>query len=138
MKLQIVGNIEPVLSEWLGTSETYQRAFDRDIQTVIADVVMVIGGWLTSLQLGLDSDLFYQMTVEAVNVTGFMTGLVKAAVFGLLIGLIACFLGLSVKPWQGSAGVGKATTNTVVFSIVAIIGADAVFTIIFYAYGLVK
>ena len=104
--------------------------------TVIADVVMIFGGWLTGIKLGIDSDVFFQMTLEAVNVTGFCTGLVKAAVFGMLIGLIACFLGLSIKPWQGSEGVGRATTNTVVFSIVAIIGADAVFTVIFYSYGL--
>ena len=104
--------------------------------TVIADVTMVVGGWLTSLQLGLDSDVFYQLTLEAVNITGFLTGLVKAAVFGTLIALIACYLGLTVQPWQGSEGVGRATTNTVVYSIVAIIGADAVFTLIFYSYGL--
>jgi len=104
--------------------------------TVIADVVMVAGGWLTALKLGLDSDVYYHLTCQAVNVTGFITGLVKAGVFGILIGLIACYLGLAVKPWQGSDGVGKATTNTVVYCIVAIIGADAVFTVIFYAYGL--
>ncbi len=68
--------------------------------------------------------------------SSFVTGLVKAAIYGLLISLIACYLGLNVKPWQGSEGVGQATTNTVVYSIVAIIGADAVFTVIFYSYGL--
>jgi phospholipid/cholesterol/gamma-HCH transport system permease protein len=104
--------------------------------TVIADVVMVTSGLLTSVRLGIDPDLYFQLTIEAVSVTGFATGLVKAAVFGLLIGLIACFLGLSVKPWQGSEGVGRATTNTVVYCIVAIILADAVFTLIFYSYGL--
>jgi len=106
--------------------------------TVIADVVMITGGWFTSLRLGIDSDVFYQTTLNAVNIAAFVTGLVKALVFGVLIGLIACFLGLSVQPWQGSAGVGKATTNTVVYSIVAIIGADAVFTVIFYAHGLFR
>jgi ABC-type transporter Mla maintaining outer membrane lipid asymmetry permease subunit MlaE len=53
-----------------------------------------------------------------------------------LIGLTACYLGLSVKPWQGSNGDGKATTNTVVYSLVAVMGADAIFTLTFYAYGL--
>ena len=106
--------------------------------TVIADLVMIAGGWLTSLHLGIDSDVFYRLTLDAVNVTSFITGLVKAAVFGLLIALIACFLGLNVKPWQGSAGVGRATTNTVVYCIVAVIGADALFTVIFYSYGLFK
>ncbi len=104
--------------------------------SVIADIVMVFGGWITSIRLGLDSHVYYQMSKMAVDLSSFGTGLVKAGVFGLLIGLIACYLGLAVKPWQGSNGVGLATTNTVVYSIVAIVGADAVFTVIFYAYGL--
>ena len=103
--------------------------------TVISDLVMVLGGWFTALQLRLDSDVFYNLSVEAVDITGFVSGLFKAGVYGLLIGLIACYQGLSVKIWQGSSGVGKATTNTVVYSIVAIIMASAVFTVIFYRYG---
>jgi len=106
------------------------------VLTIFADVVMIAGGWMTSSRLGIDPDVYYQLTLEAVDITGFVTGLVKAAVFGLLISLIACYLGLSVKRWQGSEGVGQATTRTVVYSIVAIIGADAVFTVIFYSYGL--
>jgi phospholipid/cholesterol/gamma-HCH transport system permease protein len=104
--------------------------------TIIADVVMIGSGMLTATRLGIDGDTYFQLTREAVDITGFATGLIKAGAFGLLIALIACFLGLSVKPWEGSNGVGRATTNTVVYSIVAIIGADAIFTMIFYSYGL--
>ncbi|MBI9018409.1 MAG: ABC transporter permease [Phycisphaerae bacterium] len=103
--------------------------------TILADVVMVASGMLTGIKLGLDSDVFLQTTRLAVTSMGFITGLIKAFVYGLLIGLIACHLGLSVKPCQGSAGVGQATTNTVVYGIVAIISAAAVFTLIFYSYG---
>jgi len=104
--------------------------------TVIADIVMIGSGVLTAIKLGIDPNTYYALTLEAVDITGFITGLVKAAVFGLLIGLTACYLGLSVKPWQGSNGVGRATTNTVVYSLVAVMAADAIFTLIFYAYGL--
>ena len=104
--------------------------------TIIADIIMIGSGMLTAVKLGIDPDAYFQLTTEAVSISGFITGLVKAAVFGLLIGLIACLLGLSVKSWEGSEGVGRATTNTVVFCIVAIIAADAVFTLIFYSYGL--
>lgn len=104
--------------------------------TIIADVVMAGSGMFTGIRLGIDPDTYYQLTKEAVGLAGFATGLVKAAVFGVLIGLIACFLGLSVKSWEGSNGVGQATTRTVVYGIVAVIGADVVFTLIFYSYGL--
>ena len=104
--------------------------------TIMADLVMTASGMFTSYMLGIDPDAYYQLTIEAVDVVGFVTGLIKAAVFGLLIGLIACFQGLSVKSWDGSVGVGQATTQTVVYGIVAIIGADVIFTLIFYAYGL--
>jgi len=59
----------------------------------------------------------------------------KGTIFGLLIGLIACNNGLRVT--GGAAGVGAATTNTVVQSIVAIVVADLIFTGVFYATGLV-
>ncbi len=106
------------------------------ILTIIADVTMITSGLLTGFGLGIEPVTYFYLTCEAVGVSGFVTGLVKAAVFGLLIGLIACHLGLSVKPWQGSEGVGRATTRTVVYCIVAIIAADAVFTMIFYSYAL--
>jgi len=55
-----------------------------------------------------------------------------SGVFGLLISLIACHEGLQVK--GGAEGVGKATTMTVVYSIVAIVMAAVVFTAIFYVF----
>jgi phospholipid/cholesterol/gamma-HCH transport system permease protein len=105
------------------------------ILTIFANLVMVFSGMITGYMLGIDPVTYYNLTFSAVDMTGFITGLVKGGVFGLLIGLIACNLGLSVKPWQGSEGVGQATTKTVVYCIVAIITADAVFTLIFYSYG---
>ena len=54
--------------------------------------------------------------------------------FGLLISLIACYEGLKVT--GGAEGVGRATTMTVVYSIVAMIGAACVFTVVFYVYNL--
>ena len=62
-----------------------------------------------------------------------VTGLVMASVFGLLISLIACHEGLRVR--GGAEGVGRATTMTVVFSVVGIIGSAGVFTTIFYVFG---
>jgi len=102
---------------------------------VVADVVGLIGGLGTGIWvLGIDPQLYIQNTQNALVVKDFITGLVKAGVFGLLISLIACHLGLSVT--GGAEGVGRATTNTVVFSIVALITTDCLFTAAFYLFGL--
>ena len=71
--------------------------------------------------------------MKQVTTTDYITGLVKAIVFGLEISLIACYNGLHVT--GGAEGVGRATTSTVVQSIVAIIFADLIFSAAFYALG---
>ncbi len=102
--------------------------------TVIADVVGVFGGYLTGTQiLGIDHHQYVAYTIDAVARKDFLTGLVKAAVFGVMISIIACYEGLNVS--GGAEGVGRATTATVVKCIVAIILADLIFTTLFYAFG---
>ncbi|MFQ5424884.1 MAG: MlaE family ABC transporter permease [Phycisphaerae bacterium] len=103
--------------------------------TVIADVVGVFGGLLTaSLVLGIDSSQYLASTQAAVSTTDFVTGLAKAAVFGVMISIIASYEGLNVT--GGAEGVGRAATATVVKCIVALILADVVFTVVFYAFEL--
>ena len=103
---------------------------------VIADFVAVMSGLLMGTTvLGLTYTTYINNTLDQVQTVDFVTGLIKAAVFGALIGIIACQNGLKVT--GGAAGVGNATTNTVVQSVLAIIIADLVFTSIFYATGLV-
>lgn len=104
---------------------------------VIADIVAVTAGLVIALLvLGIPFQVYMDnMLAEktGVDMIDFSTGVVKAAVFGLLIGLIACTNGLKVT--GGAAGVGAATTSTVVQSVVSIIIADLIFTSIFYALG---
>ncbi len=103
--------------------------------TVIADIVGVFGGCLTSWAvLGVAPQVYVDITQTALETKDFVTGLVKAGVFGMLIATIACYQGLNVS--GGAVGVGRATTATVVQCIVAIIGMDAVFTAVFYTFGL--
>ena len=57
----------------------------------------------------------------------------KAAVFGLLAGLVACYLGLTVK--GGPKGVGDAVNQTVVFSFLLLFFANSVITAFFLQEG---
>ncbi len=103
---------------------------------VIADVVAVACGlFMGSFGVGIPMQRYIDNTLSQLKPVDFYTGVGKAAVFGLLIGLIACTNGLRVT--GGAAGVGKATTNTVVQSVVAIIFADLIFTAIFYSLKMV-
>lgn len=103
---------------------------------VIADAVSVLSGLATSmLALQIPYTTFMDNLLTQVKLVDFLTGIGKGSVFGLLIGVIACGNGLQVT--GGAAGVGKATTDTVVESVVAIIIADMIFTAIFYALKLV-
>jgi len=102
--------------------------------SVIADVMGVLGGLITATGiLNITSNEYLNFTRQAIQHTDFLTGLVKAGVFGMLISMIACLEGLSVS--GGAEGVGRATTNTVIKSIVALITTDVVFTAVFYAWG---
>jgi len=101
---------------------------------VVSDVMIAVGGYLTSL-LVLGPGVYigyWQRMRDQLSYTDLWTGLVMAGVFGLLISLIACFEGLRVR--GGAEGVGRATTMTVVYSIVAIICAACMFTVVFYVY----
>ncbi|MBE7508294.1 MAG: ABC transporter permease [Planctomycetia bacterium] len=105
------------------------------VLTVIADIVGVLGGMITgTLILGIDADRYLAVTQTAVTATDYLTGIGKAPLFGLLISMIACYEGLNVT--GGAEGVGRATTNTVVKCIVALITADVILTSIFYAFGI--
>jgi phospholipid/cholesterol/gamma-HCH transport system permease protein len=55
----------------------------------------------------------------------------KSFLFGLIIGLVACYKGLTVR--GGAAGVGDATTSSVVTAITTVIGFDTLFNIVLVA-----
>ncbi len=102
--------------------------------TIIANWMIAIGGYATSL-LVLDPavcEKYWSLMRDQLRLRDFASGLIMAGVFGVLVSLIACYEGLKVR--GGAEGVGKATTMTVVYSIVSIILAAGVFTTIFYVF----
>ncbi|MFN7613927.1 MAG: MlaE family ABC transporter permease, partial [Phycisphaerae bacterium] len=103
---------------------------------IIASVVSIASALAISVvALDIPFDNFMRNMLDQAKLVDFATGVSKGAVFGLLIGTIACLNGLKVS--GGAAGVGKATTSTVVQCVVAIVIADLAFTAVFFAVGLV-
>lgn len=102
------------------------------VMSSFAAIIAAMGISIVVLEIPYETYMD-NMLMQAKQVD-FWTGVAKGAVFGTLIGIIACTNGLRVT--GGAAGVGRATTYTVVECIVAIVVADLVFTAIFFALEL--
>lgn len=77
---------------------------------------------------------FFLKLPDAVPLLNVFIGLLKSAVFGLLIALVACHFGFRIKP--NTESLGHETTNSVVASITIVIMVDAVFAILFMGIGM--
>ncbi|HVS19465.1 MAG TPA: ABC transporter permease [Planctomycetota bacterium] len=96
---------------------------------VFADLMGVLGGALVGVAvLGLEPALYWNTTLEALQLKEFWIGLVHATVFGALIALTGCRKGMQTG--RSAAAVGNATTSAVVQSIVHIVVATAVITVV--------
>ena len=102
--------------------------------TILADVVGIAGGLLVGMfSLDLTLHAYVAETEKALALFDVFSGLSKSAVFGLNVALIACQRGLATR--GGAEGVGRSTTSAVVTSLFAIVVIDAIFTVIFHAFG---
>ena len=75
---------------------------------------------------------FLDLVKDSLLIRDLITGVLKSLMFGLLIGAIACYRGLSVK--GGAAGVGTSTTSSVVTAITAVIGFDTLYNIVYTVF----
>ena len=91
--------------------------------TVAADVFGIIGGGVVaSLIFNLDANIYITSVRYGISTPDIIGGVVKPIVFGLIIGSIACYKGLSTT--GGTVGVGRSTTNAVVLSSIVVIIFD--------------
>src|SRR5262245_4159485 len=97
--------------------------FMAPVLTVISDFIGILGGWVVArYQLQVNSGLYWSSITKGLYMQDVWMGLSKPFVFGFLIVTIACHVGLRTS--GGTAGVGKATTISVVAGSVAVIAAD--------------
>ena len=105
------------------------------ILTFIGSMAALYGGGLVAwLYGGMGPAIFIARLHDAVSVTSFEVGMIKAPFMALVIGIVACSEGLRVK---GSAeSLGKQTTTSVVKSIFLVIVLDGLFAIFFASVGM--
>jgi len=75
---------------------------------------------------------FIDLVRDALLIRDIVTGVFKSFMFGLLIAAIACYRGLNVQ--GGAAGVGTATTSSVVTAITVVIGVDTLYNIVYVVF----
>ena len=93
---------------------------------VVFDVVAIVGGALFARGVAeIEFSAFGEQLRTALNMADFLVALAKSCTFGAFVGIVGCALGLRVK--DGSEGVGRATTNSVVLGIFLIIVVDAIY-----------
>ena len=99
--------------------------------TILGDLAGILGGYIVgTASLKINPDLYIQTTFKFLKFKDIYTGLIKSAVFAIIIALIGCFEGLNTR--GGAEGVGRGTTRSVVISFILIILGDCVITAIFY------
>jgi phospholipid/cholesterol/gamma-HCH transport system permease protein len=87
----------------------------------------MFGAYIVCIELmGLDPGIFLDRAQWLVDFADVGQGLIKAAVFGFTVTLIACRQGFFAT--GGAAGVGQATNRSVVHNAVAILALDYILT----------
>ena len=97
---------------------------------IYADILGIAGGAIIGVcMLDLSLVEYFDYTRQAIHLEQCMQGLVKSAVYGVLVGYAGCLRGLQCG--RSASSVGEAATSAVVTGIVLIVIADAVMTFLF-------
>ena len=98
--------------------------------TVMADIIGIFGGMtITMMEAGITAQFYLDQVLKTVVMEDFVEGIGKTFFFGFFIAIIACYQGL--KTSGGTEGVGRATTQAVVYSSVMIFISDFFLTKLF-------
>jgi phospholipid/cholesterol/gamma-HCH transport system permease protein len=93
------------------------------VLTVCADIIGIIGGYAISVGLlGSNATIYMRRTWDYMEYGDVYSGLLKAAIFGMIIATVSCYQGFYTQ--GGAEGVGRATTKAVVVSCLLILVAN--------------
>jgi phospholipid/cholesterol/gamma-HCH transport system permease protein len=106
------------------------------VLTVFADVLAILGGMVVAhAAIGVSTATFTEGLRMFFYVDDVISGILKAATFGIIIGLMGCYNGF--RTFGGAKGVGDSTMHAVVTSCICILItnyflASVLFRVIFY------
>jgi phospholipid/cholesterol/gamma-HCH transport system permease protein len=98
---------------------------------IFANFIAVMGALAVStFGVDISSETFLNGYRSSFQMSDFINGLIKAGIFGLLIGLVGCYEGYTTS--GGAAGVGRSTTVAVVIASVLILISNFIFAVILF------
>ena len=101
--------------------------------TTLMDFCGIVGGYLAEATIsGMSWQLYFRRAFSLIDFADFIPSTLKTAVFGMIIGTVACYLGFTTS--RGTEGVGQASTRSVVMASILIIMSNVVLvkTIFFF------
>jgi phospholipid/cholesterol/gamma-HCH transport system permease protein len=102
--------------------------------TLYSGAVGILAGMFVSVTLlDISGPEYWNQTVRALNLQHFASGLLKAAIYGVLIAIAGCMRGMQCG--RSAQAVGEATTSAVVTSIVYMVVAAAILTVVYQQIG---
>jgi phospholipid/cholesterol/gamma-HCH transport system permease protein len=108
---------------YLVVPRVWAAVLTMPLLVVMADGVGIAGGYLVSVVLmGANPVSYLNTSFQYTQLNDLLSGLIKAAVFGLLLATIGCQQGFYTT--GGAEGVGRSTTAAVVLASIAILAAD--------------
>src|SRR5580704_7268929 len=111
----------------LVTPRLYSTIFMLFFLTILSDAFGIAGGALVSITLmGLNASSYFHNSYRALQYGDVVQGLTKPLFSGFIIATVGCYFGMTTK--GGTQGVGKATTQAVVYSSIFIIIVDLLVT----------
>jgi len=101
----------------------FAAIFVLPLLTVLADFFGLLGGWLISTTVAqLSGTEYWNTAYQSLTFRDMTQGLMKPILFGMIIALVGCYFGLQTE--GGTEGVGRSTTQAVVWAIVLVIMVD--------------
>ena len=102
--------------------------------TVCGDAAGIVGGMSVGVSsCGIPVEAYWSRTADVLDLASLMSGLLKSAVFAILITMSGCYYGFASS--GDAQGVGRAATQAVVASIFLAVVSDAVMTLLFSFVG---
>ncbi len=93
------------------------------ILTILCNTIGVIGGWIIArYKLLLSSNQYWSDVINALEFADVFGTLLKPVVFGFIISMTGCYVGL--RTYGGTEGVGRSTTQAVVSASILVIATD--------------